>query len=99
MQVQLETLGNLERRLDIALPLTDIDAEVQKRLARVARTPLGWVFGFLIGFSLLTLAFLCWRRRQLFDHLWGGRVTFTLLVGGILGNLITSVATIALLAK
>ncbi|MCG9057212.1 trigger factor [Laribacter hongkongensis] len=38
MQVQLETLGNLERRLDIALPLTDIDAEVQKRLARVART-------------------------------------------------------------
>ncbi|HON46867.1 MAG: signal peptidase II [Kiritimatiellae bacterium] len=43
---------------------------------------------FLIGFSLLTLAFLCWRRRQLFDHLWGGRVTFTLLVGGILGNLI-----------
>ena len=42
---------------------------------------------FLIGFSLLTLAFLCWRRRQLFDHLWGGRVTFTLLVGGILGAL------------
>lgn len=38
MQVQLETLGALERRLDIALPLADIDAEVKKRLGRVART-------------------------------------------------------------
>ena len=43
---------------------------------------------FLIGFSLLTLAFLFWRRRQLFDPLWGGRLTLTLLMGGILGNLI-----------
>ncbi|HRR34998.1 MAG TPA: signal peptidase II [Kiritimatiellia bacterium] len=43
---------------------------------------------FLIGFSLFTLAFLFWRRRQLFAPLWGGRLTFTLLTGGILGNLI-----------
>jgi hypothetical protein len=43
---------------------------------------------FLIGFSLLTLAFLFWRRRQLFDPLWGGRLTLTLLMAGILGNLI-----------
>ena len=46
---------------------------------------------FLIGFSLLTLAFLFWRRRQLFDPLWGGRLTLTLLMGGILGNLIDRV--------
>ena len=38
MQAQLESLGSLERRLDITLPLDPIDAEVKKRLARVART-------------------------------------------------------------
>ncbi len=43
---------------------------------------------FLIAFSLLTLGFLLWRRRQLFGPLWGGRLTLTLLTGGILGNLI-----------
>ena len=43
---------------------------------------------FLIAFSILTLGFLLWRRRQIFDPLWGGRITLTLLTGGILGNLI-----------
>ena len=38
MQVQLETLGTLERRLNITLAMTDIDAEVKQRLQRVART-------------------------------------------------------------
>jgi len=37
MQVQLETLSNLERRMDIALPMADIDAKVTERLKRVAR--------------------------------------------------------------
>lgn len=46
---------------------------------------------FLIGFSLLTLGYLVWRRRALFGHLWGGRVTQVLLVGGIVGNLIDRV--------
>ena len=43
---------------------------------------------FLIGFSLLTLVFLLWRHRQIFGPLWGGRITMTLLTGGIIGNLI-----------
>lgn len=38
MQVQLETLGALERRLNITLPMADIDAQVAQRLQRVART-------------------------------------------------------------
>lgn len=38
MQAQLETLSGLERRLNIALPMTDIDAKVLERLKRVART-------------------------------------------------------------
>lgn len=38
MQVQLETLENLERRLSVSLPLEKIDAEVDKRLKRVAKT-------------------------------------------------------------
>lgn len=37
MQVQLETLEKLERRLSVALPLQNIDAEVGNRLKRVAR--------------------------------------------------------------
>ena len=37
MQVQLETLSNLERRMNIALPLASIDAQVAERLKRVAR--------------------------------------------------------------
>ncbi|WP_374421650.1 trigger factor [Chromobacterium sp.] len=37
MQVQLETLSNLERRMNIALPLAAIDAQVAERLKRVAR--------------------------------------------------------------
>lgn len=38
MQVQLETLSGLERRMSIALPLAAIDAQVADRLKRVART-------------------------------------------------------------
>ncbi|WP_374351930.1 trigger factor, partial [Chitinimonas sp.] len=38
MQAQLETLGQLERRLDFAIPATDIQNAVDSRLKRVART-------------------------------------------------------------
>jgi len=38
MQTTLETLGQLERRLNMAVPVADIEGEVQKRLARLART-------------------------------------------------------------
>ncbi|RXZ42809.1 trigger factor [Crenobacter cavernae] len=38
MQAQLETLSGLERRLNIVLPMADIDAQVVERLKRVART-------------------------------------------------------------
>lgn len=46
---------------------------------------------FLIAFSLLTLGFLVWKRRQLFLPLWGSTLTMTLLFGGVLGNLIDRV--------
>lgn len=38
MQTHLETLPGLERRLDVAVPLADIEGEVKKRLARLAKT-------------------------------------------------------------
>ena len=38
MQNTLETLGGLERRLNVAVALADIESEVQKRLSRLART-------------------------------------------------------------
>ena len=38
MQVNLETLGALERRLSVSLPATDIDSEVENRLKRLSRT-------------------------------------------------------------
>jgi trigger factor len=38
MQMTLETLGALERRLHVAVPIEQIDGEVQKRLARLAKT-------------------------------------------------------------
>jgi trigger factor len=38
MQTTLETLGALERRLNVAVPLADIEGEVKKRLTRLART-------------------------------------------------------------
>jgi trigger factor len=37
MQVQLETLGSLVRRMNIALPMAAIDAQVTERLKRTAR--------------------------------------------------------------
>lgn len=38
MQAQLETLASLERRLNFAIPASDIEAAVEARLKRVART-------------------------------------------------------------
>lgn len=38
MQANLETLGQLERRLSIAVPLAEIDSEVASRLKRLMRT-------------------------------------------------------------
>lgn len=38
MQTTLETLGTLERRLNVAVPIADIEGEVKKRLSRLART-------------------------------------------------------------
>jgi trigger factor len=38
MQTNLETLGQLERRLNVAVPLATIEGEIQKRLARLAKT-------------------------------------------------------------
>ena len=38
MQTSLETLGQLERRLNVAVPLAAIDNEVAKRLAKLAKT-------------------------------------------------------------
>ena len=37
MQTSLETLGQLERRLNVAVPLAAIESEVAKRLARLAK--------------------------------------------------------------
>lgn len=37
MQTTLETTGQLERRLNLAVPVADIESEVGKRLARLAR--------------------------------------------------------------
>jgi trigger factor len=38
MQMTLETLGQLERRLHVAVPIEQIEGEVRKRLARLAKT-------------------------------------------------------------
>ena len=38
MQANLETLSGLERRLSVAVPLTEIDVEVQSRLKNITRT-------------------------------------------------------------
>ncbi|WP_333843465.1 trigger factor [Pelomicrobium sp.] len=38
MQIQLENLGALKRRLDVTLPRSQIEAEVESRLKRIART-------------------------------------------------------------
>lgn len=38
MQTTLETLGQLERRLNVAVPIAQIESEVQKRLAKLAKT-------------------------------------------------------------
>jgi len=38
MQMTLETLGQLERRLNVAVPLQQIEGEVTKRLERIAKT-------------------------------------------------------------
>ena len=38
MENTVETLGALERRLHVAVPIADIEGEVKKRLTRLART-------------------------------------------------------------
>ena len=38
MQANLETLSGLERRLSVAVPLTEIEVEVQSRLKNISRT-------------------------------------------------------------
>jgi trigger factor len=38
MQANLETLGSLERKLNVAVPMAEIDGEVESRLKRLART-------------------------------------------------------------
>ena len=38
MQTTLETLDQLTRRLNVAVPIAQIESEVQKRLARLAKT-------------------------------------------------------------
>jgi len=43
---------------------------------------------FLISFSLITLAFLFWKKSTLFGALRGGSFIFTLLIAGIIGNLV-----------
>ncbi len=45
----------------------------------------------LVVFSIVTLTFLIWQRRRLFDHLWFGPVTMVLIFGGVSGNLIDRV--------
>jgi trigger factor len=37
MQTSLETIGQLERRLNLAVPVAEIESEVEKRLARLAK--------------------------------------------------------------
>ena len=37
-QANIETLGQLERRLDMAVPVADIDREVEQRLKKLTRT-------------------------------------------------------------
>lgn len=46
---------------------------------------------FLIAFSLITLGFLVWKRHQLFSPLWCKTATMSLLLGGVVGNLIDRV--------
>jgi len=38
MQANLETLGSLERKLNVAVPMAEIDSEVESRLKRLTRT-------------------------------------------------------------
>ena len=38
MQANLETLSGLERRLSVAVPLAEIETEVQSRLKHIGRT-------------------------------------------------------------
>ena len=38
MQTTLETLGQLERRLNVAVPIAQIEGEVRKRLSKLAKT-------------------------------------------------------------
>jgi signal peptidase II len=46
---------------------------------------------FLVIFSLVTLGFLFWKRRELFGSLWCGSLTLSLIAAGVVGNLIDRV--------
>ncbi|MDD4101809.1 MAG: signal peptidase II [Kiritimatiellae bacterium] len=45
----------------------------------------------LISFSIVTLIFLIWHRKHLFEHLWLSPFTMILILGGVIGNLIDRV--------
>src|SRR5271165_1344958 len=53
MQMTLETLGQLERRLHVAVPKAQIEGEIQKRLAELAKT--AKIPGFRPGKVLLKM--------------------------------------------
>src|SRR3546814_17887748 len=53
MQPVVETLSGLERRVDLAVPLADIEKQVQAQLKRVART--AKVQGFRPGKAPLSM--------------------------------------------
>jgi len=38
MQANLENVGTLERRLSVAVPMTEIDQEIDTRLKKLSRT-------------------------------------------------------------
>ena len=63
MQANLETLGSLQRKLNITVPMADIDVEVQSRLKRLTRTVR--IDGFRPGKVPLTVVV----KHQLLLHL------------------------------
>ena len=56
MQTTLETLGQLERRLNMAVPIADIEGEVSKRLARLTARELEVLGSLATGASTAEIA-------------------------------------------
>lgn len=73
MQVQVESTGNLERRVTLSLPAGDVDSQVGGRLREIARTVR--IKGFRPGKVPLS------HLRRLF-----GRSTMAEIVQGVLGE-------------